>query len=327
MLWTDSHTWINTQDMVGIEPEIQKVALTEQIRLDGSDGMIRRGMTEAALALTSLMQSFDNLYAMSSGDGITFAHLAAVANTGTGGVFTRQRALLSQIVVHGAYTGYNSVLRQWVAQKILATFYASAVERKMAASDRYSQKLDRIERDLTYRYEGYLMNTGIPIVAVPLPCPGAKLEPNSGTWSSANVSAVAGGIATSAAYDVAITYVGSKYKSQTDQQNSESALSEIVRFTIPDSSRLSISIASLMPPTFTQQGATLQFGGYTRMAAAYWNIWVGAAGGTLYLQGSPIPIGTTSYTLTGAPVLSGYTSHNGQEPNGNMLLGRSLGRG
>jgi hypothetical protein len=310
-------------DLISIDPEVGKIAMTESIRLDGSEGMIRRGLSETALELSSVLQSFGNLFSPASGE-IPYGHMTAVRNTGVAQLYSQQRAHFSQIVVSGIYNGESSPLKQYVAYAVLAYFYRAAVERKTV--DRYQVKLDRLQRDIEFKYLPFLMNTGMPVVNQPLACPGAKLEPGAGVWSAANISSVSGGTDAAADYDVAVSYTGRSYVSQSDRKNAESALSEIIRFSLPINSRLAVSIASLTPPTATQPTSSNQLGGYTRLAATGWNIWVGTAGGTLYLQQAN-PIATASFTFDAAPVLSGPVSHDGQDPDGRMIIGRALFRG
>jgi hypothetical protein len=56
-------------------------------------------------------------------------------------------------------------------------------------------------------------------------------------------------------------------------------------------------------------------------------VYVGLTGKTLWLQNaSPIPIGTTSYTLANAPTLSGNAMGTGQHPDYNFAFQNVLWR-
>jgi hypothetical protein len=62
--------------------------------------------------------------------------------------------------------------------------------------------------------------------------------------------------------------------------------------------------------------------------ASHWNVYVGAQSGPLYLQNAmPMPVSTVQYTLTGAPLLSGYQMGAGQVPLQNVIWGQIVQRG
>jgi len=143
------------------------------------------------------------------------------------------------------------------------------------------------------------------VVIQPLACPGAVREFQAGTWGTANLSGTGSGSTETGnpAYDVAITWVAIPgYISQVNRGNSESAPSATATgFNVPAGQFLTVSIASLNPPTGTIPSAVGTASGiYTPLGATHWNIYAGKTGGTLYLQNpSPIPVATQSYALTG----------------------------
>lgn len=110
-------------------------------------------------------------------------------------------------------------------------------------------------------------------------------------------------------YDVAVTWVEqTRYLSPKTKGNSESAPSaRATGISVTTANVLHVDISVLNPPNgLNPLNSALGQGLVIPGIASGWNVYVGAQGGTLFLQNAtPIAIGTTGYTLAGAPVLSG----------------------
>ena len=311
MLWTDDY-FVSTDDLISIDPEVGDVAAAESITIDGSTGVVQRTIENGSQQLLAQMQRFGGY--LSSGL-VSANHLAAVFNVGGPGV-NRTRILLGQIV---AYDPYFPVVKTWMSYKTLEKFYHAAFSRTL--NDRYEKKYKQFSYDVKMEHWPNLKNVGIPIVYRPMYCPGAVNERipgatrlQAGTWTGSNVTQAAEVGTTGGVFDVAITYVDQTfYGDQTTKANAESYHSAIQTLAVTAGNAVQVSIASLVPPNAGSDPAMLSQAITTPLNASGWNVWVGATGGTLYLQNSsPIPIATKTYTLAADPVLSGYQTDFGQ---------------
>jgi hypothetical protein len=304
MLFTDGN-FITSALLDQIDGEFSAVASAEGM---DTSAFIAEAVNSAGSELIAKIQNFSGYLV---GVGVNANHLAAVLNVLSTAI-NRPRALLNQIPATEP-NPTRTAFRRWVQFYCLYEFYLTVSNRKV--KDRYEQKAKKYEAQKKRHWEN-LKGNGFPVVLNPLPCPGATLEYNSGSWSNANVTAVAGGASiASADYDVAITWCSlPTYVSSANQGNAESAGAVTQTITVPAGDVISIDITSLNPPNGTVATAigTAQ-GVYSPLAATHWNIYAGEKYGTLYLQNSsPIPVATTSYTFTDAPVLSGFPLGAGQ---------------
>jgi len=306
-LFTDNDV-VTRASLVTIDPELPDVSTAEDISIEG--GAISTAWNEAASALSAAVQRF----------GEPAVPVYPYASFGV----NQPRVRLSQLVTTSFNRGRVTPLVSWMQAVAIEAFYAAAVNRRV--SDRYSGKLSHFSVLRKRRWLD-LWAAGLPVVERPLPCPGAIHEPLLGTFSASNVSDVSGGATAETAYDVAITWVdGSKYASATSKGNAESGPGAVVNFTVPLNRLLSVSIAGLTAPDGTLKGGTAE-GTYSPLKATAWNVYVGTPGGVLYLQNSsPVAVATTSYTLTGAPTLSGAALEPGQYPDSNIALQVHLNR-
>jgi hypothetical protein len=307
MLFTDGN-FITPALLDSIDGEFSLVAAAQEI---DALAFIAEAVNSAGAEFIGDIQNFSGyLYGVAVGGN----HQMAVMNILTGAI-NRPRALLNQIPVTEP-NPTRTAFRRWVQFFVLYEFYTAMSWR--TTTDRYSIKAEHYEKQKRRAWEN-LKGNGFPIVISPLPCPGALLEYNPGTWAAGNVTAVAGGASVAlAAYDVAITYCSlPSYVSPANQGNAESAGAVTQTVAVPAAHVVSVSIVGLNPPsgTFNPAIGTAQ-GIYSPMPATHWNVYVGLPGGVLYLQnGSPIPVAATSYTLAGPPVLSGSPINAGQSSN------------
>ena len=311
MLWTDSSV-VTSADLSSIDPEVAAVASAEGLVVDGSMGIVQRTWEVASQQLLSQMQRFGGY--LSSGL-VSANHLAAVFNVGGPGV-NRTRILLGQIV---ACDPNFPLVKTWFTYRVLRQFYHAAFSRTL--TDRYEKKMNQYDKDLRLELWPNVKNIGLPIVYRPMCAPGALNErvpgttrTQAGTWSASNVSTgsllgTAGGT-----FDVAVTYVDqSFYKSQLIKYNAESYTSDRITQVVAAGQVVHIDITSLVPPNAGSDPASLPQSITTPLNADGWNLWIGAAGGPLYLQNAqPYPITQKSVTLTGDPTLSGFQSDYGQ---------------
>lgn len=318
MLWTDAD-FITTDDLVSFDPELRDVAEAESIVLEGDGGVVRRGVEDAGRQLERRLVSFSNLL---SNGGISANHLAAVFYTG-GQATQQRRTTLEQVVVTGRNATYLSEAKHWALVRTLMFFYRTAVNR--ASNDRYASKLDRFRQDEQQEIWPTFRKSGVPIVHRPMPCPEAVQGFSPGTFA-VSTAAAAG---TAGTWDVAVTYVdGTKYVSKTSRGNGESHPSATKRVTTTSGQRVAVDATNLNPPAGALTEEMRARGATIPLTATSWNVYVGAAGGTLYLQNAtPIPIATRTYTLAGGPVLSGYDAGLGQHAESFVTIMDLLQRG
>jgi hypothetical protein len=311
MLWTDSSV-VTTADLASIDPEVASVAAAENIVIDGASGIVQRTYETASQQILSQMQRFGGY--LSSGL-VSANHLAAVFNVGGPGV-NRTRILLGQIV---AYDPYFPIVKTWFTYKVLRQFYHAAFSRTL--TDRYEKKMMQYDQDLRLEHWPNLKNVGLPMVYRPMCAPGAINErvpgttrTQAGTWSTSNVSTASLVGTTGGSFDVAVTYVDqSLYKSQVNKYNAESYTSDRITQLVAAGHVVHVDIMSLVPPNAGSDPAMLPQAITTPLNADGWNLWVGVAGGTLYLQNAqPYPITQKAVTLAGDPTLSGFQSDYGQ---------------
>jgi hypothetical protein len=301
MLYTDDDV-ITQADLSALDPEVPSVATAEQITVEGDGGIIRQAWDECADKILSKVQSF--------GDGSSFQN-GQLTNDWGG---NSSRVGLGQIVTTSAYHSRNSALHRWMTYRALVLFYRAASSRR--GNDRYQEKRDQFEFDSREAWKN-LFRSGLPVVWSPVPAPGS-VHDASGTWDSANISAVVGGSqAGSISYDVTVTWAN------PSRQNAESGPAKTLSLTVPAGQVIRVDIASLVVPS----GAMIDRI-YQQIAPTGWNVYVGPAGGIMRLQnGSPVPVATTAYTLADAPTTDGAPVGNGQTSDTNVTMQATLFRG
>lgn len=308
-LFTDG-TFVTQADLAALDAEAFAVADVHDIDLSG---IIMRAIGEAVSEITSRVQaSGGGIYASS---GISSTHLNAVLNTGLSGAINRPYFRMSNVVIHSPYHGLTSPLKQWVESKALAILYRSVLNRKV--DDRFQDKFDRFVDQMEI-YWARLLDVGIPVVYTPLPCPGAALEPNAGSWLITETA----GAGTAGAYFVAITWTASGYVSATNKGNSESAPSSLLALTTTGTNVLVVNITGLNPPAGHPASIGYADGQTPYSVATGWNVYAGTSPTALTLQNaSPIPVATKTYTFAAAPATDGALVGDGQYPDINFSIG------
>ncbi len=259
---------------------------------------------------------------------------AAVLNL-VGPAVNRSRISLMQVCITPpnpteASVSHPSTLKRYGIYTALEMVYRAAYYRKL--TDRYEKRMADYRDQIRRKYWPRLFNQGVPIVLKPLAAPGAIHEFNAGTWDVNALSTPAGTNAlASTQYDVTITWVdNTKYVTAQTKGNGESGPGALVTgFPIAISTVLKIDITALKPPNGTAPiNVAMGQGLVVPGNASGWNVYVGTQGGTLYLQNStPVPIATKTYTLAGAPVLSGFALDSGQYPDQYITMQKMLMRG
>lgn len=308
-LFTDG-TFVTLADLTALDAEAFAVADAHDIDLTG---VIMRAIGEAVAEITSRVQaSGGGIYASA---GISSAHLNAVLNTGISGAINRPYFRMSNVVIHSPYRGLPSPLKQWVESKALAILYRSVLNRKV--DDRFQEKFDRFVDQMEI-YWARLLDVGIPVVYTPLPCPGATLEPNAGSWIITETA----GAGTAGAYYVAITWTASGYVSSSNKGNAESASSSLLAFTTSGTNVLVVNITGLNPPAGHPASLGYADGQTPYATATGWNVYTGTDPAYLRLQNpTPIPIATKTYTFDAAPTTDGALIGEGQYPDINFSIG------
>ena len=325
MLWTDS-IFVQSSDLMVIDPEVSDVAAVEGITVDGPDGLCAETISECLSEVMLILQRFGGY--LSSGL-VSANHLAAVMNVGGPGV-NRTRLIPSQIVVRQTGIPQVDTLRRWVTYRCLYNFYRAAASR--TTDERFRSKRDDYLHDVKRRYKPLMLGNGMPMVFRPFSCPGAVLERNTGTWSSGNVTAASHSGTTGGTFDVAITwvdqtfYAGPQYGGALNLKgNAESCPSARITETVSSNYVLSVNLSGLVPPSANQDPATLNMALATSLNAGSFNVYVGLQGGPLYLQNAfPVPVSTGVYTLAGDPVLSGYQADDGQYPDSYYTINQDI---
>ena len=302
MLFTDG-PFITVADLTEIDSEALKMATAEGVDIPT---VILRSIQEAGSDLKARFQSFGGVLV---GNGTNSAHISALMN-GVASSVSRPAFRLNQVVVTEP-DPTKIDFKRWVLMSALSDLYRTTVMRK--TNDRFLVKMDLFAEEALKAW-ARIKAVGCPIVLSPLPRPGATGEYNPGTWAAANVSAVgSAGSETGHTYDIAITWTGPTYASQTAKNNSESAPSATVSLAVAAGKYIQVSIASVNPPTGQYPQIGTSDGYFPQMQATGWNLYVGLTGQTMFLQnGSPYPIATTSVTMAAAPTLAGYGVGVGQ---------------
>lgn len=326
MLFTDSDI-ITAADLLAVDGEAQRVASSEQppLALEGAGSIIRNAVEEAGQEIRARFQNFSG-YLVSP--GINVNHVAAVLNILSTAI-NRPRMRLNQVVAWDPDPA-KGLFKNWLRYRALFQLYRNAFSRFLKNTDRYERKMLLYEDQAKTQWSR-LTADGIPVVLIPLPCPGAVRELGAGTFGTSNVTVGgSGSTEPGASYVVAITWVVQPaYVSASNKGNAESAGSAQIAAAPTIGQRITVNTIGLNSPSSTLPAVGTADGLYTQMAATHWNVYVGAstAGSPLYLQnGTPLPLSTTSYTLTDKPVLSGAVLTPGQFADYNFAFQNMLHR-
>jgi hypothetical protein len=312
MLLTDDYI-TTTAELAAYDPEVEDVATSVGITLDGDHGLIQQATTACLARLMTALEAMSVGY----GDRISSNHLAAVFNLGPVANSPRPRVHPSQVVLHETLSwGLHNTIKQWAIAAALAMFFEQCAQRRVTEDDRYAKKAARHNKRAESLWIA-IERGGVPVVLSPLPCPGAKLWSGSGSWSSSNVTQVSSVGASGGTFRVAICWTAASYDASAyDRGNAESSPSRTVSVTVTANNKLSVSIAGLTPPAGgPAPGGVSMYPACSSLIATGWQVLVGAATGPLYIQNAaPIALDTTSYALDEDPVLSGLEARPGQTP-------------
>lgn len=308
-------------------------------------GLCSQANSLCAQIIASKLQSVIGASNFNPSGGASALHNAAII-WGVRAQSNVVRLRMGQIVMDDLYMGdgpsavsISGPLHTWLTHWAITLGYRKVMGAVDASLDRGKIKYDIYYKLTAGEKWSILRSNGIPYVRVPFPAPGALYEPGSGLWSAANLSQTASGGAAGGTFKVAVTWVDQTstvlYVSPPMKNNSESGPARVFPVTYTDGilqqvitadNALSIDISSLTPPNGSINLAESSVTGVTQGThiATGWNVYVGSTnpGNSMYLQNAiPIPVGTKTYTLSGDPVLSGYTMGLGQYPDANMPIG------
>jgi hypothetical protein len=305
-----------------VDSEVAAIAAASKpsILLDGPGSICELAWRECGGMFLAAHQMYTPVF---TAIGVSGGHQAAVNNIGSP-ARNQSRSRLNQIVAtESQYANSSSAVQRWVTYKALELFYRDASTR--VKQDRLGVKYDRFVEDTDFAWR-QLRQIGLPWLAQPMEAPGAKHGANAGTWTAANLTAVAGP-GTARILQVAITYYdGSRYIAEGNTFNAESGPSVILPMIMAAGTVLQVSIASLNPPTGVMDQVGLSEPAWTPLNATNWVLWIGIAGGPLYWQAA-LPIAQQTFTMPGDPVLSGAMLGTGQNPDANLTFQRVIGRG
>lgn len=273
MLFTDSDG-ITVDDLLKLDDEIGADASAETVHL--SD-VIETAWAQVKMELQAKLQGFW------SHGGVSANHAASVMDIGRGSAEAIHRCDPASILVEPRGTIYY--LLTWHA---VSRFYKKVFSRKIA--DTYEARYLLADREIANLYR-IIGRTGVPIVNFPLSRPAAKHE-NSGTWETSNVSYSTLNGCTGGSFTVKISWVS------VDGIESEPSDEQVI--VIPANKALSVSIATLIPPT----GSAIVDGQtWPRTAATGWHIYTAPLNSSVFRRqtSTAIPVATTSYTLLADP--------------------------
>lgn len=311
MFWVDDD-FVTVADLMAMDAEVQAVAETESIVLEGPGGVIRRAKSMAEQTLSRFM-SFANF----SPNDLTFRDVNFPI---TAPEFRYNYAGFAQIVVSGESWSHWSAIKNYVVARTLEEFYRMASNKN---ADRYSDRHEGMKEQRMGEFWPNFKRRGLPIHFNPLVAPGAVME-RCGTFAEKNVGTTAGPGTSTSALDFAITWVGSLYAPPVPpaydpklKQNQESYRSARVNLQLVSAAVAQVTISGLNSPNGTQPAFTQSSCRYSPGVAVGWNVWCGDPNDpdlVMYKQNTsgPVPLSTTSWALPGDPVLSGEVLDLGQ---------------
>lgn len=336
-LFTDSHV-TSPALCLGLDPEAETVLSSGKKpgqNILTLEAVCEQAWSEARSKLEAALATFSTYIGLMGMQ----AHLSAVFNTGGYyGNGTRAKLRLSQIVTQDTYYAESlSPIERWVTYEALRLLFqtmANRLDSKEKSGDRYEKKRAFYQSQSEKQWR-QIASQGMPFVLSYLSRPAALHDLNTGIWDNTALSLAAiDGQVTPYMEPVnlrlAITYVSDTYLSQASKNNGESAPSEELTILVPPGQFLTVSIASLNPPSVANVPQVgISQGAAPRMNAIGWNIYASDQNGPLWLQNAAvIPIAMQSYTLTQF-VRGGYAMDRGQSPfaGGNLILGNTIQRG
>ena len=325
MLFTDAD-FVTLADITQVDGQVASVASAENIVVTGTQSIVSAACQEIGYRILNKQMGFSGYLPPFVAP---YSQTAAALNL-LGPSVSRPRVSLSQIVVTTSYQMMWTPIKRAAVYQSLYLFYRDAFFRKLV--DRYEKRMLMYRDEVEKRYWPDLMVQGTPVVNKPMSCPGAVYEPASGAWNAAgNLAAVAGtNAAGTTSFDVAVTWVDqSLYVSPTVKGNGESGPSARATISAPTANVIQVSVASLNAPNGGGVNTTAQgMGLFTPLTATGWNVYVGTVGGTLYLQNAtPIAYANKTYTMAGAPVLSGVIADQGQNYVSSFTMQNQVFRG
>jgi hypothetical protein len=321
MFITDSDC-ITATDLTAVDPEVTTLQpVIQGPAIVGPASVIRQAVEDCCQEIVARYQGYSGY--LVSGPGGYANHLAAITNNYSTSI-SRPRMRLNQVVVLEPDPA-KGLVRRWLIYRALSFFFRALYHRKI--EDRYESKMNFYEAEAKKSWQR-IEWAGIPIVLTPLCAPGAIREYQAGTWGQSNVSATGSGSSDPGnQYDVVITWTGQSYLNYRKPNNSESAPSIIASIQVPAGEYLEVSLSGLNPPNGIMPDVGVADGAYSPMAAMGWNIYAGISGTALCLQNAtPIPIATTTYTLSAVPGVNSMTARVGQSPDFSYAFNRVLQR-
>lgn len=316
MLFTDG-MFVSLSDLNVIDQEVANLSAQNNIAMDKSQSsLLRESHLDAGEDLLSHLQNFSGYLV---GVGVNSNALAAVLNILSTAI-NRPRLLLNQLTVLEPSPTRHAFSR-WVKYRALFDFYRALYYRR-TSEERFGLKMEMYEKETRKRWNT-LKGRGIPVVLNPLSRPGATFDYGAGVWDASNVTVVSHSGPAGGSFKVAITYCSlPPYVNLANQAGAESCNSDPIPLDVSADTVISISLAGLNPPNGIMQVAIgTAEGVYPPLPATHWNVYIGIKDGDgstvnpMFLQNpTPIPIATTTYTLTANPVVTGSNIGNPGQP-------------
>lgn len=306
MLWIDDD-FVTVNDLLSLDPEVQEIADELSLALTGPTGLIRRGKEDAQANISRFM-SFANL----APTDLTLRNFNLPI---TAPSLRYNYAGFAQLVVT-AEDWYNwGPLKKYVVALAFRKFYRAAVTKK---ADRYQDRFDANEDEIKINYWPNFKRRGLPLCMNPLDAPGAIMN-RCGLFTASNVTAVAGAGTVTGAYSVAVTWVGSNYKTPTTKNNGESFRSAVITVELTPGNVARVSISGLTPPNGQQPLFTMADCRYSPGTAVGWNVWACVNSSpsldnpVMFRQNvSVLPLSQTTFSFPADPILTGEQNDLGQ---------------
>ncbi len=293
MLLTDADH-ATQEEMQAIDAELPQVASAQKITLDGPLGVLRANWDECAAILARAIGQRSHHRGF---DPVIAFHSRTVQSIG-----------LNQIAMSAQYANSISPWKKWVIYEALRRAYRAATQRNSRENDRFQAKFEQFTEDANSAYR-QAASFGLPIVTLPLSAPGALHDLQAGSWGDANVETIAQSPTADRDIFIAITWL-----SDRTPANNESGPSAVVLKNLTAAQGVRISIAGLVPPGSAPHPATRTGAYYATGVATHWNVYAGVSRDALRRQNNaPIPIGTSTYDLTGSILTSSGLLEAGQQ--------------
>lgn len=324
MLFTDAEI-VTQADLLRVESGLLEIASQSDADID-LDDHIAFCRDEFSDWLMKKCQAFSGYNTVASLSALPTVALITSITEAT----SRPRISLSQIcVTNSEYPGKWSPLKRLLVYQTIYKFFRNASRRRDV--DKYEEKWADYEKECTHEHQPSLQRTGVGVVVMPFPAPGAILEYGAGTFSASNLSRLLDTARDTddPEFDVVVTWVDNRvFQSAAVPANGESGPSVRATIKMHAGDQIIVSIDGLTAPNGTFRPSAVAGLPVTPMITSGWNVYAGPKNGTLTLQTpTPIAYATKTKTLDASLLTTGTPVGYGQFANYLVPLPNLLMRG